>query len=358
VRLAPGSGIPMNVRALDLVEIGAGGGSIARPLRGTIEVGPDSAGSDPGPACYGRGGVEPTVTDANLLLGYLDPDGFAGGTMRLDAAAARRAIDEQVARPLGMTVEEAAWGIHALVNLNMELATRVVSIERGHDPRRLALVATGGCGPAHAARLASALGIRRLVLPASAGVASAIGLLGAEVKLDLSRSRLVPLDELDPGEADAMYAEMRDEATRLLEREPAACLREVDLRYAGQGYELTVPYEDARAEFERRYARRYGMASPGEALEATTWRLTAVLEAPAVELPRVTRRDTPARARTRDAYFPECGGMTATDVWDRDDLAPGQALEGPAIVEERESTTVLPPGSRAVVDEYGSLLVT
>jgi len=358
VRLAPGSGIPMNVRSLDLVEIGAGGGSIARPELGTIQVGPDSAGSAPGPACYGRGGAEPTVTDANLVLGYLDPDGFAGGTMRLDVEAARRAIEARVAGPLGMTVEEAAWGIHALVNLHMELAMRVVSIERGHDPRRLAFVATGGCGPAHAARLAGALGIRRLVLPASAGVASAIGLLGAEVKLDLSRSHLAPFEGDGPQEAAAIFADMAREAERLVEGRPAAYVREVDLRYAGQGYELTVPFEDARAEFEALYARRYGMASPGEALEATTWRLTAVLETPPVELPRIEAAPAGAPPRERPAYFPECGGFTATVVHARGALSPGQRIEGPAIVEERESTTVLPPGVSAVVDELGSLHVT
>ena len=358
VRLAPGSGIPMTVRSLDLVEIGAGGGSIARPELGTIQVGPDSAGSTPGPVCYGRGGVEPTVTDANLLLGYLGADTFAGGSLRLDVDAARRAIEERVARPLGMSAEEAAWGIHALVNLGMELATRVVSIERGHDPRTLALVATGGCGPAHAVRLARALGIRRLVLPASAGVASAIGLLGAEVKLDLSRSRLAPFEGDGPPEAAAIYADMEREAAQLVEGRPAAYLREVDLRYAGQGYELTVPFAGAREAFEGLYAQRYGMASPGEALEATTWRLTAVLETPPVALPRIERPARTGAPRERPAYFPECGGYVATPVHDRDHLGPGQSLDGPLIVEERESTTVLPPGATALVDEYGSLHVT
>src|SRR5207249_5476195 len=179
IRGAAGSGLPMSVRALDLVEIGAGGGSVARAARGTIQVGPDSAGSQPGPACYGRGGEEATVTDANLMLGYLNPERFAGGAMELDPGAAEAAL-RRVAEPLGMSVTEAAWGVHAIVNLNMELATRVVSIERGHDPRHLALVATGGCGPAHACRLAQALGLPRVILPAAAGVASAIGLLDAE----------------------------------------------------------------------------------------------------------------------------------------------------------------------------------
>ena len=361
VRLAPGSGIPMNVRSLDLVEIGAGGGSIARSELGTIRVGPDSAGSAPGPACYGRGGTEPTVTDANLLLGYLGAENFAGGTMRLDVEAARQAVERRVAAPLGISVEQAAWGIHAIVNSNMELATRVVSIERGYDPRSLAFVATGGCGPAHAARLARALAIRRLVLPAAAGVASAIGLLGAEVKFDLSRSHLAAFDDLDPAEADGIFADMEREAAQLLDRPGIAYIREVDLRYSGQGYELTVPFANAREEFERLYAQRYGMASPGEALQAVTWRLTTVLETPPVEVPRVAARGASAAGgagTARLAYFPECGGFVETPVFARAELGAGQRIEGPVIVEERESTTVLPPNTTAVVDEYGSLLVS
>jgi N-methylhydantoinase A len=355
VRLAPGSGLPVNVRSLDLVEIGAGGGSIARVELGTIEVGPESAGSLPGPACYGRGGTRPTVTDANLVLGYLNPDALAGGSLPLDLGAARQAIETHVARPLGLTLEEAAWGVHAMVNLNMELATRVVSIERGHDPRGLALVATGGSGPVHACRLVQQLGVEAVVMPALAGVASAIGLLAAEVRFDLSRTRLIAFDELDAEEADGLYREMEVESEQVLEARPVAVVREVDLRYAGQGYELTVPFQDAREEFERLYSRRYGLASPGERLEVTTWRLTAVAESRRVELPR-SRAAAGVRTRKRQAYFPECGGLAETTVYDRTELSAGQRLEGPAIVEERESTTVLPPGVTAQVDDYGSLL--
>ena len=364
IRLAPGSGIPMNVRSLDLVEIGAGGGSIARPALGTIQVGPDSAGSEPGPVCYGRGGTEPTVTDANLVLGYLNPDNFAGGSFRLDLEGARRAIDERVASPLGMSVEEAAWGIHRLVNLNMELATRVVSIERGHDPRRLALVATGGSGPVHALRLVQALGIRTAILPAASGVASAIGLLVAEVRFDVSRTLLARLDALDAAQVDAVFADMQAEAAAVIRdstgTDPAALVREVDLRYVGQGYELTVPFESltsVRAAFESAYARRYGMASPNEPVEATTWRLTAVGRHRPVELPRFERGAAPAPS-IRPAYFPECGGWTDTAVHQRDALRAGTRLEGPAIVEEKESTTVLPPAMVAEVDELGNLVVT
>src|SRR5574341_1999681 len=194
----------MNIHAIDLVEIGAGGGSIARSHMGVIAVGPESASSTPGPACYGRGGGAPTVTDANLVLGYLNPDEFAGGTLRLDPDAARRAIEERVARPLGLSLAEAAWGIHLVVNSNMELATRVVSIERGRDPRALTLVAFGGAGPVHGCRLAQALGVPRVILPAAAGVTAAIGLLAAEVKFDVARTHVRPLDAADPAYVGAM----------------------------------------------------------------------------------------------------------------------------------------------------------
>ena len=361
VRLAPGSGLPMNVRSLDLVEIGAGGGSIARPHLGTIQVGPDSAGSEPGPVCYGRGGAEPTVTDANLVLGYLNSENFAGGSLRLDVEGARKAIEEKVARPLGLNLEQAAWGIHALVNTNMELATRVVSIERGHDPRRLALVATGGSGPVHACRLVQALGIKTAILPAASGVASAIGLLVAEVKFDVSRTLLTALDAADPA---ALFTEMEAEAAAVVRHstgdEPAEMRREVDLRYIGQGYELTVPFESAskaRAAFEELYARRYGMASPEEAVEATTWRLTAVGRLATVELPHFQSGVLPEPHRRR-AWFPESEGWTEAAVYRRDALPAGARLRGPAIVEERESTTVLPPDMEAEVDAYGNLLVS
>src|SRR5438093_13055520 len=272
VNNAPGSGLPMTIQAIDLVEIGAGGGSIARAHLGVIAVGPESASSVPGPVCYGRGGIEPTVTDADLVLGYLNPEYFAGGTMTLDGAAAARAIAERVARPLGLSVEEVAWGIHQIVTTNMELATRVVSIERGRDPRALTLVAFGGSGPVHGCRLAQALGIPRVILPAAAGVTAAIGLLAAEVRFDVARTWVRRLDALDPVALTTMYAEMAAQASAVV-RDAAlggtvTLARAVDARYVGQGYELTVPVPagtlDAaaltriRAAFDEIYAARYG----------------------------------------------------------------------------------------------------
>ncbi|HEY7652788.1 MAG TPA: hydantoinase/oxoprolinase family protein [Methylomirabilota bacterium] len=373
VGLAAGSGIPMNIHAIDLVEIGAGGGSIARAGLGVVAVGPESASSMPGPACYARGGVAPTVTDANLVLGYLNPDEFAGGAMRLDPAAARRAIEAQVARPLGLGLAEAAWGVHLVVNSNMELATRVVSIERGRDPRDLTLIAFGGSGPVHGCRLAQALRIPRVILPAAAGVTAALGLLAADVKFDVSRTYVKKTDEVALPYLNQMYREMEVQAAAVI-RESAVAgaavqLRSADARYAGQGFELNVALppgalaeEDLRrfrAAFDEAYAARYGYASPGEPVEIVNWKLSAVAAGARLTLPEQAPRggaDQALKGR-RAAYFPEKGGYVETPVYDRYRLSPGVALVGPAVIEERESTSVLPPGCGARVDDYGSLLV-
>ncbi len=369
---APGSGLPVNIQAIDLVEIGAGGGSIARARLGVIAVGPESASSVPGPACYGRGGAEPTVTDANVVLGYINPDYFAGGSITLQPRAAARAIDEKVARPLGLALEDAAWGIHVIVNTNMELATRVVSIERGRDPRDLTFVAFGGSGPVHGCRLARALGIPRVILPAAAGVTAALGLLAAEVRFDVARTYVRRLDAVDPAQLGRMYAEMTQQAMEVV-RESAvggeiAVAHSADARYVGQGYELTVPVPpgelDAptlarvRAAFDELYAARYGYANPSEPVEVVTWKLSAVGGSPRIALAKApTQGAGPAVKGGRRAYFPEAHGYVDTPVYDRYALAAGARLAGPAIVEERESTTVLPPGASASVDEYANLLV-
>jgi N-methylhydantoinase A/oxoprolinase/acetone carboxylase beta subunit len=373
VNNAPGSGLPMNIQAIDLVEIGAGGGSIARPRLGVIAVGPESASSTPGPVCYGRGGTQPTVTDANLALGYLNPDFFAGGAMRLHLGGAVQAIEALLAQPLGLSLEQAAWGIHSIVNTNMELATRVVSIERGRDPRTLTLVAFGGSGPVHGCRLAQALGIPRVILPAAAGVTAAIGLLAAEVRFDVSRTYVRRLDALDPVRLDAMYAEMAAQASEVV-RDSAVggaltVTRSVDARYAGQGYELTVPLPggtlDAaalarvRVAFDEIYAARYGYAQPAEPVEVVTWKLSAIGGASRVALAKASASPVAGGLKgRRRAYFPETGGWIDCPVYDRYGLAAGMQIPGPAIVEERESTSVLPPATMATVDDYANLLVT
>ncbi len=372
VNNAPGSGLPMNIQAIDLVEIGAGGGSIARPRLGVIAVGPESASSTPGPVCYGRGGDEPTVTDANLALGYLNPEYFAGGAMRLHPGGAARAIEDKLARPLGLSLEQAAWGIHTIVNTNMELATRVVSIERGRDPRGLTFVAFGGSGPVHGCRLAQALGVPRVILPAAAGVTAAIGLLAAEVRFDVSRTYVRRLDALEPARLDAMYGEMAAQAMEVV-RDSAVggavtVVRSVDARYVGQGYELTVPVPagtlDAaalvrvRASFDEVYAARYGYAQPAEPVEVVTWKLSAIGGAPRVTLAKAATSPVAGALKgRRRAYFPEAGGWVDCPIYDRYKLAAGLEIAGPAIVEERESTSVLPPGAVATVDEYANLMV-
>ncbi|MBI4635309.1 MAG: hydantoinase/oxoprolinase family protein [Candidatus Rokubacteria bacterium] len=372
VNYAPGSGLPMNIQAIDLVEIGAGGGSIARARLGVIAVGPESASSMPGPVCYGRGGQEPTVTDANLVLGYLNPDYFAGGSMRLQPGAAARAIEERVARPLGLGLEDAAWGIHAIVNTNMELATRVVSIERGRDPRDLTLVAFGGSGPVHGCRLAQALGIPRVILPAAAGVTAAIGLLAAEVKFDVARTYVRRIDALDLERLNRMYAEMAAQALEIVRESAVAgevtVVRSADARYLGQGYELAVPvpggvldatsFQAIRSAFDEVYAARYGYSSPAEPVEIVTWKLSAVGGTPRIALPKgPSGADEGSLKGTRRAYFPEARGYIDCPVYDRYTLAARTSLTGPAIVEERESTTVLPPGVAATVDDYANLVV-
>ena len=373
VNNAPGSGLPMNIQAIDLVEIGAGGGSIAQARLGVIAVGPESASSTPGPVCYGRGGHEPTVTDANLVLGYLNPAYFAGGAMQLDVAAARHAIERKLARPLGLSLEEAAWGVHAIVTTNMELATRVVSIERGRDPRELTFVAFGGSGPVHGCRLAQALGIPRVILPAAAGVTAAIGLLAAEVRFDVARSHVGRLDTLDPAGVTAMYDDMAAQAMDVVRQSAVtsevSVVRFADARYVGQGYELTVPVPpgalDAaalsavRRRFDEIYAARYGYSSATEPVEVVTWKLSVIGGAARVELAKAAPAgDRDARKGARPAYFPERGGYVDTPVYDRYALSAGATIAGPAIVEERESTTVLPPGASATVDAYANLIVS
>jgi N-methylhydantoinase A len=367
-----GSGLPINVPSVDLVEIGAGGGSVAKVERGILRVGPDSAGAEPGPACYGLGGRLPTVTDANLVLGYLDADFFLGGARRLDREAAERAIEEHVARPLGVGRVEAAWGIHQLVTLNMEGAIRVVSIGRGKDPRRLACVTFGGAGPIHGARLARSLGIARVIVPFAAGVASALGLLVADPRFDLARTLVVSLDNAPWERINQLFEVMETEGRAQLEATGLGgewrMSRAAEVRYAGQGHELSVPVpagrlgpdtlpaiEKAHAEI---YAAHYGYAEPpGARLEATDWKLEIACVAPPVVMATPARGAGEARKGSRPVYFPESGGFVGCPVYDRYRLDAGATVTGPAVIEERETTALLLPGDRARVDEHGNLVL-
>lgn len=359
-RLKRGSGLPVKIPVIDMIEIGVGGGSIARvSALGTLAVGPDSAGADPGPACYGLGGTEPTVTDADLVLGYLDPGYFLGGRMALDLDAARAAV-ATVAAPLGLSVDDAAWGVHQVVNENMANAARVHAVERGLDPRRLPLFAFGGAGPVHALGVAAALGSPAVYAPQGAGVTSAAGFLTAPLAFDFVRTRRALLDEVDWAEVEALFAEMERAGEELLGLEEVTHRRIADLRYVGQGHELRVDVPPGgaaglRTAFEQRYRELYGHEGPAVPVEALNWRV--VSSGPRPELGR------PVRARTgaaplkgeREAFFP--GGRRSVLVYDRYALDPGARLDGPAIVEERESTLVVPPGRTAEVTEQLAVVV-
>jgi N-methylhydantoinase A len=316
------------------------------------------------------------VTDADLVLGYLNPEYFAGGAMRLDHDAAVRAIAERVARPLGIGLAEAAWGIHHLVNLNMANATRAVSLAKGHDPRRFTMVAFGGAGPVHGARVALDLGCPRILFPAAAGVASAVGLLVVEPRFDLARTTLMPMD--DPAAVAtiaAIYADLEAEARRLLEasgvRHGIRIARSADMRYAGQGSEVTAPIPEGpltterlpalREAFHEAYRRRHGYSEPRWLVQGVTWRVVASGPAPGVNLQKFGTGAGDGRDAvkgSRPVYWPEHRDWLPSPVYDRYRLSPGSTIAGPAIVEERESTTVVPPRCIAVVDEWLNLTVT
>jgi N-methylhydantoinase A len=370
-RFTKGSGLPLRVPVIDLIEIGAGGGSIARvgPF-GLPKVGPDSTGAEPGPACYGQGGTEPAVTDADLLLGYLNPDFFLGGEMRLDVAAARRAM-AGLAGDIGLPVEEAAAAVHRVVNENMASAARMHAIERGRDLRRFTFVATGGAGPVHAWGVARALGIRRLVFPPSAGVASAFGMLTAAPGFEFARSLPAPLGETDWGEVRRAIAELVA-AGRAQLRGAGVAAGDVrvdlaaDARHRGQGEAVTValgealdddPVRQVEGAFEEVYTRLYGHRPPGVEAEVTTWRVRVMGPEPELDVAARGGPATDARKGRRPVWFAEADGFVETDVVDRYQLVPGAELRGPAVIEERESTMVVGPGGRARVDRFGNLEV-
>ena len=389
VNLRKWSGLPIDVPAVELVEIGAGGGSIASTGLGVVTVGPESAGAEPGPVCYGRGGGRATLTDANLVLGYLDPTSFAGGQIRIDREAAERATGEQIGEPLGLDLPAAAWGVHRIANASMERALRSMSIERGRDPRDYAMVAFGGAGPLHACELARALGIPRVIVPLGSGVASAIGLLEAERSLAASRSRTVRLDAAGgAGELSGLYAELEERIRDLFGESapPAAWRRHAHLRYAGQGFDLRIPLppgpiddgflERIRDAFDSSYEAEYGYAQRDQPVEGTDWFLsggaaeaTAPGSAPDSDQGKTRASGTdpidatrPVATPTRIAsvWMPQASGrMEWSDcpVYDRDSIRGGDRIEGPAIVAERESTLLLPAGDTARLSRRGNILI-
>lgn len=373
-RFQKGSGLTIQVPVVDLMEIGAGGGSIARASRlGTLQVGPESAGAEPGPICYGRGGTEPTVTDADLLLGYLDPEYFLGGTMKLDAALARRGIEERVAKPLGVPLVDAVWGIHDLINETMAAAAKTHIAERGGNPQLVTVAAFGGAGPVHAFGLARKLGAPRLLVPPNAGVGSATGFFTAPRAFDLMRSHKVPLATADFGRLEALFRALEAEGERTLRKAgatgPVEFARSIEARFIGQGSEtpLPVPERDVaqldpqalRRRFDQAYERLYGRTYPESPVEFVSFRVRASLPVQLLELPRIATRGRPADALkgSREAYCGVARTFIAHAVYDRYRLPAGAEVAGPAIFEERESTVIVGAGGRARVDEYGFLWV-
>jgi N-methylhydantoinase A len=367
------AGRAIKVPLIDIHTLGAGGGSIAWIDRGGgLQVGPESAGAVPGPACYGQGGVEPTVTDANVVLGRFDSRGLLAGALRIDEDAAREAV-RRVAEPLGLTVERAAEGIVDVVNAAMVHGMRYVSVERGNDPREFVLVAFGGGGPAHAVDLADALDMRAVLIPPHPGLHSAFGLLRADHRRDFVATLMEPVDALDPDRLGARLGMLVENALGVfaaegMPAESVSLLPLAEARYLGQGTAISVPFgrtvdgsttrEIARA-FHSLHRRQYGFDQPGEAVELVNLRLvaTAPVEKPALVEEELGSPDgSAAEIGTRGVIFG--GAALPTTLYDRDRLRAGNELDGPAIVHQVDSTTVVPPGRVLRVDPYRNLVIT
>ena len=367
-RFRKGSGLPVRIPVIDMIEIGAGGGSIARiDSLGLLKVGPDSSGADPGPVCYRRGGWQATVTDADLILGYLDASYFLGGKMVLDVDGARAAL-AKLGEPLDMTSEQVAWGIHQIVNENMANAARAHLGERGKDPRRMPMYAFGGAGPVHGYRVAEILRLPTLISPFGAGVGSTFGLLAAPLAFDFVRSSYSRLDQLDWNAANRLLEEMAGEGRKVLQSSGLAddeitYGRVADMRYMGQGHEVSVPLPDGNLQithtaeintrFEQIYETLYGRRGPDVPLEVINWRVVASGPRPQmnIRLSTDSRTKNNQRKGSRLAFFPETGGYVETVIYDRYSLQPGFEFAGPAIIEERESTLIIGAHGQARVDE-------
>jgi len=368
------AGYPLGVPTVDIHTIGAGGGSIARvDVGGALRVGPESAGADPGPAAYGRGGDRPTVTDAHVVLGRIHPDYPLGGDLSVDVEAAETAVEREVADPLNQSVREAARGILEVARANMERALRVVSVERGHDPRSFALVAFGGAGPLHAPRLAEELSMPTVLVPRLAGVLSGLGLLASDVEHTYVRAVVEPLAEVKADDLaswfDALVAEGRDTLDEEgIDADAMAFERALDLRYAGQSYSLTVPVEapadDADADvlstaadrFHERHEAQYGHANPDEPVELVNARVRAVGEIPDVDV-RSSVEGTVDDAVLGERRVGFDDGTREVTVYEHARLPPGSAFDGPAVVQADAATTVVHPGQSVTVDERGTLHV-
>jgi N-methylhydantoinase A len=362
------------VPMMDINTVSAGGGTIARvDALGALEVGPHSAGAVPGPACYGRGEL-PTITDCNLALGYLSADNFLGGRMRLDAARAQVAIGTQVARPLGLSVAQAAEGIIRIIDVKMQEAIKAISTMRGHDLRDFMLLAFGGAGPLHAGRIARDLGMAGVIVPLYPGVFSAIGLMMSDVKHDYLRSRMTPLAELTGDAVEATFAPLVREALADLRRDGFAADRirldrALDMRYAGQGYEITIPCdEDAlrsegiaalRRRFDDTHRQMFGHMAPDQAVEVVSYRLRGVGMVAAPAMPKFKPSGAKPSDALREHRQVRFGGESiACPVYQRERLDVGLVLRGPAILDQFDCTTVVCPGQTARVDAWKNVIIT
>ncbi|WP_116202633.1 hydantoinase/oxoprolinase family protein [Amycolatopsis circi] len=366
-----GTGVPIKIPAIDLAEVGAGGGSIAWVDEGgALRVGPRSAGSSPGPACYGLGGEEPTVTDANLVLGYLDPSAFAGGTMKLAPELAEKAVADRIARPLGVSIAEAANAVHEIANATMGSAVHVVTVQRGVDPRRFAVVASGGAGPMHAARVAERFDIPTVLVPPSCGVGSAVGLLATDLSTDGVQTRVLPEPAGDFAELERIFGDLEgnaaDDLGVSLDSPDVEVSRSVDIRFVGQAHEIRVDlpkwpldaaaFAELKDRFFAGYEQAYGIALRGD-VQLVSFRVRVTKRVPKVPLGR-RPASSGGTARMRAVWFPEYGEYRDTPVLERDALVPGSPVAGPAIIGDHESTIVVPPGWSAEADSSYTVVLS
>jgi len=374
-RFSKGSGLPIQVPVVDLMEIGAGGGSIARISElGLLQVGPDSAGASPGPVCYSFGGKAPTVTDADLVLGYLDPNYFLGGVMKLDKGAAERAIEEKIAKPLGISLYEAAWGIHDLINETMGGAAKTHIAEKGGNPKIVSIVAFGGAGPVHAFGLAKKLKSRQIIIPLIAGVGSALGFFTAPRAYDLVRSHKIGLNEADFDSIERLFQEMEHEGKVALQKvgskEQILYDRSADIRFIGQGYETNISLRESdfselsrekiRKLFDDTYENLYGRTYPESPIEFVTFRVRARLPERPLRLPQLGKKGGSLEKATkgqRHAYSPIDSTFILYNIYDRYSLYPGASFDGPAIIEEKESTVIIGRDASVFTDDYGFLWI-
>jgi N-methylhydantoinase A len=373
-RFMKGSGLPVRIPVIEMVEIGAGGGSIARlDALKRITVGPDSAGSQPGPACYARGGTSPTVTDADVVLGKVDPTRFAGGKIRLEPERAATAVSEVIGKTLALATDMAAFGIGEIVDENMANAARVHAVERGVAVTDHTLVAFGGAAPLHAARLAEKLGIKRIVIPADAGVGSAVGFLRAPAAYELVQSRFQRLDRFDAAAMSDLLGAMSEQATALARAaagdRPLFETRQAFMRYAGQGHEIAVALpnrpltpEDAammRAQFEEGYRKLFARHIPGAAIEVLSWSvLVTTTEAKPAALAAMKPAPAPAPSGTRLVFDAKAGRPIEIPVYAREDMTPGSHLSGPALIVEAGTSTFVSAAFNASLDAGLGLVLT